>query len=50
MKLVDGEEVIKKAQIEAEAMPEPFKSNFAILVEWIINKTPEIERKEGVYD
>lgn len=37
-KLIDIDLLIKKAKIEAEGMSEPFKSNFAIYVEWFAEK------------
>lgn len=45
MKIIDAEELIAKAQHEAEGMTEPFKSNFAVLVEWLIDKVQPIEPK-----
>ena len=41
MKLMDANNLIAKAKIEAQGMSEPFKDNFAILVEWLVDKTPE---------
>lgn len=38
-RLVDAEEVILRANKEASAMVEPFKSQFDLLVEWIVGKT-----------
>ena len=38
-RLIDAEEVIARANKEASAMSEPFKSQFGLLAEWIINKT-----------
>ena len=40
-KLIEAEILIEKAKIEAKGMSEPFKTNFAILVEWLADKTPE---------
>lgn len=43
MRLINADAVIEKAHHEAKAMPEPFKSEFGVLVEWIVNKTPSVE-------
>lgn len=39
---VSREAVIKKANSHAEEMSEPFKSNFAVLVEWLLDKLPSV--------
>ena len=39
MRLIDADEVITRAKEEAVAMSEPFKSQFGLLVEWIVGKT-----------
>jgi hypothetical protein len=41
MRLIDADNLIAKAKTEAQGMSEPFKTNFAILVEWLVDKTPE---------
>jgi hypothetical protein len=41
MKVIDVDNLVAKAKIEAQGMSEPFKANFAILVEWLADKTPE---------
>lgn len=46
MKLIDGDALIAKARHEAEGMTEPFKSNFATLVEWLVDKMQPIEPEE----
>lgn len=38
-RLINAEEVIFRANKEASAMSEPFKSQFGLLVEWIVGKT-----------
>ena len=40
-KLIEAEILMAKAKIEAQGMSEPFKTNFAMLVEWLADKTPE---------
>lgn len=40
MRLIDADALIEKAKFEAQAMPEPWKSSFAVYVEWLVNKTP----------
>ena len=42
--LISRKEIIIKAKEEAEGMEEPFKSNFAILVEWLVEKLPSAEK------
>lgn len=42
--LISRKEIIIKAKEEAKGMEEPFKSNFAILVEWLIEKLPSAEK------
>ena len=46
-RLIDADFVIEKASYEAKAMDEPFKSNFDVLVEWIVDKTPTVIEAEG---
>ena len=43
MRPIDGDVLIQKASCEAEGMTEPFKSQFGVLVEWLVDKTPIIE-------
>lgn len=43
MRAIDADALIRKAQIEAKGMDEPFGSNFAVYVEWLIDKMPTIE-------
>lgn len=38
--LINREEIIMKAKEEAKGMTEPFQSNFAILIEWLVDKLP----------
>jgi hypothetical protein len=45
--LINADFVIEKASHEAKAMDEPFKSNFDVLVEWIVDKTPTVIEAEG---
>lgn len=42
-KLINAEMLIKAAEYEAEAMDEPFKSNFAVYVEWLVDKQPPVQ-------
>lgn len=46
-RLINADFVIEKASHEAKAMDEPFKSNFDVLVEWIVDKTPTVIEAEG---
>ena len=43
MRCIDADALIKKANYEADGMMEPFKSQFGVLVEWLINKMPNID-------
>ncbi len=47
--LIDGDALIEKAHHEAQGMSKPFKEQFGVLVEWLVEKTPTIEpeRKKG---
>ena len=49
MRLIDADALIEKAYHEAQGMAEPFKGQFGVLVEWLVEKTPTIEpeRKKG---
>ena len=49
MRCIDANTLIQKANYEADGMTEPFKSQFGVLVEWLVDKTPTIEpeRKTG---
>lgn len=38
-RLIDAEDLKARAREEAEAMEEPWHSQFAILVEWLVDKT-----------
>ena len=49
-RLIDADLVIEKANHEAKAMDEPLKSNFDVLVEWIVDKTPTVIEEEGSAD
>lgn len=40
--LISRTELLDKAKMEAEGMEEPFKSNFSVLVEWVVDKLPTI--------
>ena len=39
MRLIDADDLKARAREEAVAMEEPWKSKFAILVEWLVDKT-----------
>lgn len=38
-RLINSDEVVERAKNEAIGMVEPFKSQFDLLVEWIVDKT-----------
>lgn len=38
-RLINSDEVVERAKNEAIGMVEPFKSQFDLLVEWIVGKT-----------
>jgi hypothetical protein len=46
MRLIDVDELIKKAYSETEGMDKPYK-DFGIVLEWLVNKMPTIEQKKG---
>ena len=39
MRLIDADDLKARAREEAVTMEEPWKSKFAILVEWLVDKT-----------
>ena len=41
-RLLEKSAILAKAKHEAKAMSEPFKSNFATYVEWILDKIPSV--------
>lgn len=45
--LISREEIIIKAKEEAKGMEEPFKSNFAIFVEWLVEKLPTYSAEQN---
>ena len=47
MRLIDADALIQKANYEADGMAEPFKSQIGVLVEWLVDKMPTIEPKQG---
>ena len=46
MRLIDVDELIKKAYSETEGMDKPYK-DLGIVLEWLVNKMPTIEQKKG---
>ena len=46
MRLIDADALIEKAHHEAQCMSEPFKEQFGVLVEWLVEKTPTIEPEQ----
>ena len=43
MRAIDADVLIKAAEYEAEGMSEPFKSSFAVYVEWLVDKQPVVQ-------
>ena len=52
MRCIDGDALIEKAHHEAQCMSKPFKEQFGVLVEWLVEKTPTIdpETEEEAYE
>lgn len=50
MRLINADELIKKAYSEAEGMSNSCK-DFGVMVEWLVDKMPsiELEQKKGVW-
>lgn len=46
-RLIDADALIEKTRYEAEGMPEPFKFNLQVIVEWLAGKIPTIEPRKG---
>lgn len=44
-RLIDADALIEKAHHEAQGMSKPFKEQFGVLVEWLVEKTPTIDTK-----
>lgn len=43
MRLVDADMIMEKARHEAEGIESPFKDDWLVYMEWIIDKTPSID-------
>lgn len=47
MRLIDADAYMEKVEREAQAMPQEKGEDFIILSEWIMEKTPSVEPKQG---
>ena len=48
MRLIDADVLIEKAHQESKGMSYPYREDFGLLVEWIVDKTPAVQPQQIV--